>query len=290
MTANADRAFSEAKHGRHEWSTRRPAPSNRTVRWFVDYFSFKRAGVSQLARAGSVATRVLDMGCGTGAYSAWYAAACPATLIACDWSVAALRTIAPPRRGKVLRVCADAHALPFRSEVFAQALSVDALGHFNRPDAVLDELLRVVEPEARLFMHSECSDPQRRWPDRALIARLGRDMLSEAEGHVGLRTSTEVRSSYVKRFEIISFVSPAGLLGWLTGYPEKYAPAFDKAGWRVAGLIAHVMAIVKAAPLLGWALRLFNATTNHLEAFLGIEGGGSCFAFLRKPARGASGA
>ena len=73
-----------------------------------------------------------------------------------------------------------------------------------------------------------------------------------------------------------------GTRAGVLGYPEKYRDAFAAAGWKFLALAAGACATVKCLPVLGIAMRFVNATTNHAEIMLGLSGGGSCFAFLRK--------
>ena len=241
----------------------------------------KREGVDRLARIASGDALVLDLGSGAGAYALWFLSRCPATVVSVDWSLLALRRAPLPVRGRLLRVCADVSMLPFRSRVFSAAFSVDTFGHVEHLGRALDELGRVCRCGVPLFLHSECADYRSRWPDRALIAELGEDRPALADGHVGLRRSTDLRKAYTARFMLLTFESPAGLLGWLIGHPEKYAPAFRAASHRLPAAVTGMMGLARAAPVLGWGLRIVNALTNRLELFLGISGGGSCFAVLR---------
>jgi SAM-dependent methyltransferase len=180
-------------------------------------------------------------------------------------------------------VCADIGELPFREEQFCASFCIDALGHVADVNKVLDELFRCSAAGARLFLHSECADYRRRWPDRMLIRKLGEDQPARQDGHAGLLEARELFMLYTRRFRVISFVNPAGYLGWFLGYPEKYRPAFAAAGFRGFSLFLGFCAAVKKLPFFGIIMRFKNALSNHLENFLGLTGGGSCFAFVRKP-------
>ena len=173
--------------------------------------------------------------------------------------------------------------LPFKHESADMLFTVDTIGHLQNQEKALDEILRVTRPGALLFLHSECGDYRKRWPDKHLIKLIGYDFLARLDGHYSIRPSGELYNFYGRRFEIIKFFSPAGLLGWLLGYPDKYILAFKKARiwWMV--IITFIFSIIKRLPVLGVALRLINAITNKLELLFGIEGGGSCFALVRKP-------
>jgi ubiquinone/menaquinone biosynthesis C-methylase UbiE len=277
------REFSKDKHRRGHWNTRVVTGKNPVVRAAMSYCSFKRAAVDNLAREyrGGV---VLDAGCGKGAYSLWFAAKRPEALcVAADWSEDALRALRPPPRSRILRVCADVRFLPIKSSSIRYLFSIDTLGHVDNCDMALDEFSRVCAGGAQLFLHSECRDYQERWPDRALIKRLGEDVLARYDGHSSLHLSAELYALYSRRFQVISFVNPAGYLVFITGYPEKYRMAFSAAHWRFLAALASVFALLKKSPVLGMVMRLTNAFTNHCEAYFGLKGGGSCFAVAKKP-------
>jgi hypothetical protein len=107
---------------------------------------------------------------------------------------------------------------------------------------------------------------------------LGRDLLAQRDGHIGLRESFDLCSALKTRFTLEEAFSPAGLLGWLIGYPEKYLSAFWAAGHPMPYAACCFFAAVKRTPGAGALLRLVNAWTNKLELLLGITGGGSFFA------------
>jgi ubiquinone/menaquinone biosynthesis C-methylase UbiE len=271
------RAFSEKLHLEGRWDTRvlHCGPFSRAL-W--NFISFKRSGISELAlrcKEGSVG---LDLGCGKGAYARWFTGIRKAKIVCADWSFTALCQIEPMSAGGFIRVCADAGRLPFKPGSFDFFYTVDVLGHVDNPDTALDEVLRVTRMGAPFFLHSECADYRSRWPDRALIARLKTDCPAAEDGHGSLRTSAEIYKSLLKRFTVESFFSPAGLAGWLIGYPEKYHAAFKAASWKFLAALTAVFAALKAAPVIGAVLRLKNAVSNRMELFFGIVGGGSCFA------------
>ncbi|MBN2188390.1 MAG: class I SAM-dependent methyltransferase, partial [Chitinispirillaceae bacterium] len=276
-------AFADRKHAGGQWRTRRLACSWRPLRVLASCISFKRYGVDLLARSVPEGGIAIDVGAGQGAYAHWFSTVRRAAVVAVDHSFEALRRIPPARRGTILRVCADGRSLPLKSECAHALYTVDTLGHLSRVEKVLDEMLRVTQPGASLFIHSECADYRDRWPDRMLIKRLHSDLPARLDGHVSLLSSADLRALAARRFTITRAWSPAGLTGWLTGYPEKYRPAFSEAHCRSLALLVAVFALIKRTPVAGFLLRLLNASLNHLELALGLQGGGSLFMVLSKP-------
>jgi SAM-dependent methyltransferase len=289
MGKSQAQSFNDAKHVRGEWNTTVAVPRSALLRSCADFLSQKRKGVDELAAALPSSTgMVLDAGAGQGAYCIWFASRNGCSVVGVDSSLEALRRAkahAASRRlrGKILPVCADIGALPFRPEQFLAAFSIDTLGHVADVNKVLDEMLRCSAAGAPLFLHSECADYRRKWPDRMLIRKLGEDLPARQDGHTGLLQARDLFVLYTRRFRVISFVNPAGYLGWFLGYPEKYRPAFAAAGRPGLARFLGFCAGVKKLPVLGMVMRLINALSNHLENFFGLTGGGSCFAVVRKP-------
>jgi len=279
------RTFSTRKHAQGQWDTTIFKTSNGVARDLLSYMSYKRKGVDDLARVMAAVTPavVLDAGAGKGAYAHWFLGKKTATVVAIDWSFDALREQCCPRQGRIFPVCADLHMLPFKSGIADALFSIDTLGHVGDCGKALDEFLRVCKPSSALFIHSECGDYRSRWPDKALIARLRKDLLADYDGHVSLHLADELYALFSRRFQVLSFINPAGYFGWLLGYPEKYRMAFVAAHWASMTLITSIFAALKKLPLIGISVRFLNAFTNHCEVFFGLKGGGSCFAVLKKP-------
>ena len=279
------KSFSEASHEGGQWRTRTAGRTNFVSRALWNFISYKRAGVDTLARQCSPGWRVVDCGAGNGAYSNWFLQRCPCTVIALDWSMRALREMPSSAGGKLLRVCADVEMMPIKSGSCDALFTIDTLGHVRSQVNVFDEMLRVLKADSPVFLHSECGDYMMRWPDRMIRRRLGYDSLASLDGHISLPQHNDLHRTLLQRFEIASFFSPAGLLGWIFGYPEKYAFAFREARYRILCGITWCFILIKRAPVLGLVLRIVNSLSNRLELYLGIEGGGSCFAVLRTPDR-----
>lgn len=283
----AHRDFADRKHASGQWRTHGAGAMSGPARVIAAYLSGKRQGVAALARATRrTAGPVIDLGAGQGAYAHWFCSVRGATVIAIDFSFEALRRHTPPRRGSILRLCADAQRLPLKAHCAATLYSIDTLGHVADQTLVLDEMLRVLQPGARLFLHSECADYKTRWPDRMLEKRLGYDFLARLDDHISLLPVATLRSLVAGRFFVERIWSPAGITGWLTGYPEKYHLVFRAAGLHSLSLVTALFAGIKRLPVLGHLLRFLNSTINHVELALGIEGGGSVFMTLRTPESG----
>ncbi len=277
-------AFSEDYHKANKWKTKISATRNPLLRALWNFCSFKRGGVNILASQLKNSQLVLDLGCGNGAYSCWFLGNKPRSrIIATDWSFTALQSITDLKKGPVQKVCADIHNLPFKPEMFDLIFSIDTFGHVSDLEKVLNETLRVAKKGANLFLHSECSDYRHRWPDRTLIRRNNKDILAEYDGHFSLKTSESIHSLYNQRFHIKSFFSPAGILGWIIGYPDKYYKGFKEARMHFFMCLTGIFTFIKRMPILGAALRFLNAFTNRVELYFGLYGGGSCFSFLEKP-------
>jgi GT2 family glycosyltransferase/SAM-dependent methyltransferase len=276
-----ERGFSRGKHASGDWHTAAVTASSRFARWCAAGLSFKHRELDILTRMCHPDSTVLDFGCGNGAYAGFFLAGCNATVIAVDWSPEALVSIAPPRKGCLLAVCADLHALPFKASSFDALYSIDTLGHLANQERALDEISRVCRSAAPLFLHSECADYRLRAPDRTLIAKTGYDPIAAIDGHDAIRPAREMRALYERRFTLGRFYSPAGVFGWLLGYPEKYRGPLREARMYGYAVICGAAAFVKERLGMKLLFRIVNMATNRLELLLGMEGGGSCFAQAR---------
>ena len=101
---------------------------------------------------------MLDIGCGAGGKSLYYASRGAKEVIGVDIlekyreeSAALAEALGHAERFRF--VCADAAALPFDSGSIDTIIMNDAMEHVARPEAVLAECLRVLAPGGRLFLN-----------------------------------------------------------------------------------------------------------------------------------------
>jgi 2-polyprenyl-3-methyl-5-hydroxy-6-metoxy-1,4-benzoquinol methylase len=95
--------------------------------------------------------KVLEIGCGLGAFSK-YLADLGADLTAADFSPAAVRLTAELLHERAPAVVADLQHLPFADESFDLVVSLDTLEHVPDPNKGLAELVRVTRPRGRLII------------------------------------------------------------------------------------------------------------------------------------------
>lgn len=131
---------SEAAYSQWEYETGRDI--------FVQHF-----GAERLRGA-----RVLDVGCGLGGKTAWYAEAGARTVVAVDlaWDHVAQTARYARERGQGERIHvarADAMRLPFADGQFDLVTANDSMEHFADPQAALAELSRVLRPGGSLCLY-----------------------------------------------------------------------------------------------------------------------------------------
>ena len=56
-------------------------------------------------------------------------------------------------------IVGDGHALPFGDGVFDAVLAINAFEHYRQPDKVVSEILRVLKPGGRVFIHTAFLQP-----------------------------------------------------------------------------------------------------------------------------------
>jgi ubiquinone/menaquinone biosynthesis C-methylase UbiE len=167
-------------------------------------------------------SRVLDIGCGTGAYTGPLSAGCNARFVALDVAPALLR-VARERTGSNVEVtAADAGELPFADESF-DAVVGNAVLHHLPLDRSLPELLRILKPGGRFcFAEPNLLNPQvflerkipllRKWlensPDEIAFARWSLATSLKAEGLIDVECVP---------FDFLYPLTPKPLIGAVAG-------------------------------------------------------------------------
>lgn len=122
-------------------------------RWFDTPWGRHASGVEQAALergAGAVAgRRLLDVGCGTGRFTAGFAAR-GARVTGVDLDPAMLAVASTRVQGPL--VVADAHRLPFPGDVFDVTVAVTLCEFTADPVQVVGELARVTRPGGRIVV------------------------------------------------------------------------------------------------------------------------------------------
>ncbi len=101
---------------------------------------------------------MLDVGCGMGGKTVWYAEAGARHVtgidIDPDHAGSAGRFVSDRGfAGRVHIVCGDAMCLPFADGAFSAVTANDSMEHFTDPAAVLTELARVLSPGGHLYLY-----------------------------------------------------------------------------------------------------------------------------------------
>jgi ubiquinone/menaquinone biosynthesis C-methylase UbiE len=148
----------------------------------------------------SPATRVLDVGCGTGFPLIELAErlGSPSRVCGIDpWSGALRRARFKARvrgAGNVEAVLGDAAALPFRDSTFDLIVSNLGINNFSDPETVLRECRRVGAPESRVALTTNLKGHMQEFYDvfRETLTALGDgEALSALDAHVAHRATVE---------------------------------------------------------------------------------------------------
>lgn len=179
----------------------------------------RRIAESVGLRAGE---RALDLGCGTGAYTAPIAQGSPGSFVGVDVAPALLRVARERTGSNVVLLAADAGELPFPDETFDAVLGNAVLHHLPMEQA-LRELRRVLKPGGRFcFAEPNLLNPQvfvernipflRRWlensPDEIAFVRWP---LARALGEGGFE------SIDVEPFDFLYPLTPRPLIAAVEG-------------------------------------------------------------------------
>ena len=159
--------------------------------------------------------RILDVGCGLGGKTAWYAEAGAEQVFAVDLAWDHVRQTAryAQQRGQSARIHvlrADAMRLPFAEGSFDLVTANDSLEHFADPQAALAELARVLRPGgslclyftpyrsplgSHLYDHVKIPWCQMVLPRPLLYATLARAVRDEERGRGGTAAEADARAA-----------------------------------------------------------------------------------------------
>lgn len=95
--------------------------------------------------------RVLEIGCGRGAFARHVASLGPSLLVACDYSEVAVRMAADLSQEPDYAV-ADIQRLPFAEDSFDLVISCETIEHVPNPSTAVAELSRVLRPGGTLLL------------------------------------------------------------------------------------------------------------------------------------------
>ena len=123
-----------------------------------EYETGKQIFLAHFDAAVLCGARVLDVGCGLGGKTAWYAEAGARLVVGVDLAWEHVRQSArfAAARGQADRVVvarADAMRLPFAAGTFDVVTANDSMEHFADPASALAELARVLRPGGRLCLY-----------------------------------------------------------------------------------------------------------------------------------------
>ena len=279
----SQREFSERKHLQKQWNSTSFFVHTCFLKYCITFLSFKRKEVHKLAQDCLNQAWAIDVGSGNGTYARWFiTSGFKGKILAVDWSYTALRSHIYSTDPAITPICADITALPFKSQTVGVIFSIDTLGHCENLESILSELVRIGTDSALYFLHSEVNNYRTYWPDRWLCKKNMGDIIASLDGHYCIKSCEELRELYATYFSILYFYSPPGFLGWLFGYPEKYAKAFKTAGSVVWVHVLNVLGYMKQCIIFKILFKCIAIGSNYIELRCGLYGGGSSFARLKK--------
>ena len=185
----------------------------------------------QDAHATTVASHILDLGCGDGFFARQvFAASLTKRIVGVDHNLPELRAL--KKREKDGRaVCAEARSLPFRSETFECVMANCALEHIENVQNALAEIARVLKPGGR-FVFTVPSE------------HFGRLLLfSHVLARIGLKRMAQ---------------HYAALVNWVFGHRNMFEPARWGELLEASGFHVVRVEYFMPAPLArAWDLRLW---------------------------------
>lgn len=176
--------------------------------------------------------RLADIGCGTGRFTAAFEQA-RAQVVGVDRDVGMLAVASGRVSGTLIE--ADAHALPLPDAGFDVAVAVTLLEFADRPERIIDELVRITRPGGRLVVAT--LNPRSPW-GLAHRRRLARPPWTDA----CLRSHRELHELVTGRGTVrqhAALYAPGAVPGLGT-----YGPALERIGRLVPAAGAFQIAVV----------------------------------------------
>ena len=129
---------------------------SRNLKEYYDFHAFRaKTTIDYLKSYCSIKfedKRVLDCGCGYGAYSLKILEDKPFNVFSLDIEEERVRNINSALNDKVKPVCGNAVILPFKDSAFDIILSIAAIEHIRDREKFVHELYRVLKKEGRLII------------------------------------------------------------------------------------------------------------------------------------------
>lgn len=184
--------------------------------------------------------RVLDVPCGTGAYTAQLVGD-GYDVIAADASEPMLKITAERGTGATTKLC-SIHDLPFPDDFFDVTLTLRLFSHFSAEETLraLCELRRIIRPGGRVVFDSFRWTP-RRWP--VLRRFVAQDYIHE-----------------MAPADVIPLISAAGLYTVTTETRYLFSPIWQR---KLPLILLQPLTVIESQLPDRWLLRTFWACTKN---------------------------
>jgi ubiquinone/menaquinone biosynthesis C-methylase UbiE len=174
--------------------------------------------ISRAVSKGAV-SEILDIGCGTGRYSAALAAHFDARVVAFDPSE---KMLAEARRKSTRRVCyarASAESLPLPDTSVDMVFMSMVLHHFDDPDRALEECRRVLRRGGTVCLRAGTVDRIGNYPYVRFFTRSGAILNKVLQSQAFIETAFANAGFQLVRYQLV----PSEVAGSWDAYAEKIA-------------------------------------------------------------------